>query len=288
MSTTPNQQRSIDAIATAFRAQPGEFTLSAPAVISQLDMTILSPNQPLKLTLSNDGHLSEIAFYDAAEENCEADGTITQGRWIDVEQDSAVSGALHAAVAEAFPPVSAAERTPQSLLTALSDQLLDLRDGVSKQRYNVPAEAAYERAATLVRALRDGLPTGPDGGRPKTEEIPDGPETSASDRVAAAELRVMIGLPKLPPIPVDEALVEALAQDFYWMHPELDNRQRAKAFGWASYEARNGHTGNAHRVLTAIVNGEDPYGVPFSAAPLQSRHIQAAEAAIAAWQPKAA
>lgn len=288
MSITPNQQRSIDAIAAAFRAQPGEFTLATPDIIGPVDMTILSPNQPLKLTLTYDGQLSEIAFYDAHEENCEEDGNITQGRWIDLEQDSVVAGALHAAVTEAHPAPPAAEPTTRSLLNALSDQLLDLRDGVSQKRYAVPAEAAYERAASLVRELADKLPPGPDGGRPKTEEALETPESSAADIVAPAELRNMIGLPTLPAAYAKDDLVDALALEFYRMRPELDHMHRAKAWGWSSYEARVGHTGNARRVLNALLNGEDPYGVSFAAVPVKAEHVHAAEAAIAASQLKVA
>ncbi|HEX9227954.1 MAG TPA: hypothetical protein VF885_15225 [Arthrobacter sp.] len=283
MSITPNprQQRSIDALTSAFRAQQGEFTLAATEISGQLDMTILSPNQPLKLTITDDGQLTDIAFFDANEENCEADGTLTEGRWIDLEPDSAVAGALHEALAT---PETQAPPTAQELLDALSDQLLDLRDGASKKRITVTAEAAYERAAAMVRAVRDAIPTEP--GAPKDPEI--APETSSADRVAPAELRSMIGLRKLPDVLVDEDLVEALALDFYWMRPELDSSKRAKAWGWASYDARNGHTGNAHRVLFALINGEDPYAVPFTGTPIMRAHVQAAEAMLAARQPKAA
>jgi hypothetical protein len=293
MSITPNpsQQRSIDAVAAALRAQPGEFTLSAPENTGQLDMTILSPDQPLKLTIGKDGQLSEIAFYDADEENCEADGALTQGRLIDLEPDSIIGGALYAAVATAHPTApKAPEPSAQSLLTTLSDQLLDLRDGVSKKRYNVSAEEAYERAATLVRTLRDKLPTGPnDGGRrAQADEILDGPETSAADHVTPAELRDMIGLPKLPFTPAAEALVANVAQSFYLMHPELDHLRRVKPWPQATYEARTGHTGNALRILNTIIRGEDPYSASFARVPLTRRHVEAAESAYAEWQQKAA
>jgi hypothetical protein len=291
ITITPSQQRSINAVAVAFRAQPGEFTLSTPENTGQVDMTILSPNQPLKLTFFNEGQLTEVAFFDANEENCEADGSLTQGRWIDLEPDSVIGGALHAAVNEVRPPApKVAEPSTQSLLTALSDQLLDLRDGVSKNRYNVSAEAAYERSATLVRELRDKLPTGPsdDGRRAQADEILDGPETSAADQFTPAELREMIGLPMLPRVSADEALVNNVAQIFYTMHPELDHAHRAKTWSWASYEARTGHTGNALRVLNCIVNGEDPYSASFARVPLTQQHVEAAESAYAAWLQKAA
>jgi hypothetical protein len=290
ITITPSQQRSINAVAVAFRAQPGEFTLSTPENTGQVDMTILSPNQPLKLTFFNEGQLAEVAFFDANEENCEADGTLTQGRWIDLEPDSVIGGALHAAVNEVRPPApKVAEPSTQSLLTALSDQLLDLRDGVSKNRYNVSAEAAYERSATLVRELRDKLPSGPDNNSgTAADEIPDGPETSAVDHVTPAELRDMIGLPELPFTPAAETLVANVAQTFYLMHPELDHLRRVKPWPQATYEARTGHTGNALRVLNTIIRGEDPYSASFARVPLTRRHVEAAESAYAAWQQKAA
>lgn len=284
MNATPNnhQQRSIDAIAAALKAQPGEITLQGAEILGQINATIQSPSQPFRITLANNGEIFDLAFYDATEENCEADGTTTQGRWIDMEPDSVIGGAIHTAVADARPPMpQAAEPSVQSLLTTLSDQLLDLRDGVSKKRYNVSAEEAYERSATLVRALRDGLLRGP-------EDTEDAPAVSAADQFAPAELRRMMGLSELPRVSADETLVEHLAQIYYLMNPELDHKHRIKAWTWCSYETRTGHTGNALRVLNAIINGDDPHGAPFARYPLTRQHVEAAEAAISTFQLKAA
>lgn len=278
MSTYPNpaQQRSYNDITTALRAQTGEVTLATPETPGQIDLTIQSPNQPVRITLNNDGQIAEIAFYDANEENCEPDGTITQGRWIDLEPDSAVAGALHEAVAAQNP----AQPTARQLLNALSEKLLNLRD----EGRPTTAAAAYERAASLVRATRDALPAEP--GTPRNPE--GGPETTAADHVAPAELRVMLGLPQLPFIPADEGLVDHVAGAFYLMAPERDHKHRVKAWSYASYEARTGHAGNARRVLNAIVNGEDPHGVSFARGPLTQRHVEAAESAYAAWRQEAA
>lgn len=259
---TPAQQSAVDAINTALRAQDGETTLSPQESPGQLDMTILSPNQPFKVTIDADGTLAEFAFFDASEENCEPDGTITQGRWIDAEPASEVTEALRRIV-RAAADHQTPETPAQKALRTLSDQLLDLSE--NNAGHLTPADA-FKQAAALVRDTTRTLPAA------ISQEIPED-----LDYIPAAELRAMFGLPKLPPIVVDEELTEALAREFYMLRPEKDARQRNVAWGWSSWEGRQAQLGNANRVLSAIINGEDPYDVPFTGVPLRSVHVEAAK-----------
>jgi len=264
MSTfpTPAQQRSVDAISAALRAQTGEITLSTQGH-GQIDLTIQSPNQPFKITLTTRGEPAEFAYYDANEENCEPDGATTQGRWIDAEPDSSVSEALRTAVAAAAPTSEhPGETAAQAALTALSEQLLDLRDNADQRRTS--GAAAYERAANLVRAARDTLPQAE-----ATQEPPACP--------APAEMRTMLGLPELPPLVVDDELTQALAVEFYWLDPERDARRTIISWGWSSPTARAAHIGNAQRVLDALINSKNPYEVPFAGVSIRAAHVMVAK-----------